>query len=447
MKQVKGDNRGLSLIEVLVAVVILALVITPFLHSFVTTANTNTKAKMIHRATVVAQSVMEGLKAEQLEDIALQFNYPGQGFYVVNTDQINGGSGVESLVEEVLYDSATATFSPVITYEDPSLAGLPDKKASVTASTYSEDMGATAEFLKKSSGIYYFTVEKMQEDIAEYDILVKLDATAYRAGVTSDVDDAHKYNSDKLAQLPIIDLEQDAMSVQKEDLADAAVNDFMITYSTLTDAQIRDNMKQQIVVDVNKNRVGTEDRIQVIVSYNYIYTDALGTPTKSNPKTQICYDSTETEKDLRSVYLYYYPLYSAGASKDEILFNNPGGVPVNFYLMKQQGSGATVGTETAYNPRIAFTEPGAVVGNMKSKVYTNMGTNVVDGNPIMTPFYTVFLNGSSVTLDEIASSGVMGSEETDRMFDIEVSVYQAGAKSAGFPADMHLVTLDGSDIK
>jgi hypothetical protein len=76
-----------------------------------------------------------------------------------------------------------------------------------------------------------------------------------------------------------------------------------------------------------------------------------------------------------------------------------------------------------------------------------MGTNLVTGNAIGTPFYSVMLNGSSVELADVASSGVISNKESDRMFEIEVSVYQAGAKDAGFPSDMWLTTLEGSAIK
>ena len=38
--EIKGDNRGLTLLELIVGVVILAIVVVPLLHTFVTGANT-----------------------------------------------------------------------------------------------------------------------------------------------------------------------------------------------------------------------------------------------------------------------------------------------------------------------------------------------------------------------------------------------------------------------
>ncbi|MDE6129037.1 MAG: type II secretion system GspH family protein, partial [Lachnospiraceae bacterium] len=70
----KLNNKGLSLVEILVAVVILALVTGPLLHSFVSAARYNQRAKERQRTTTAAQSVMEGFKAFDLEELCWQFS-------------------------------------------------------------------------------------------------------------------------------------------------------------------------------------------------------------------------------------------------------------------------------------------------------------------------------------------------------------------------------------
>ncbi|NLW65279.1 MAG: prepilin-type N-terminal cleavage/methylation domain-containing protein, partial [Clostridiales bacterium] len=44
--ELKNDNRGLTLMELLVGVAILAVIITPLLHVYVTGANTARKNKL-----------------------------------------------------------------------------------------------------------------------------------------------------------------------------------------------------------------------------------------------------------------------------------------------------------------------------------------------------------------------------------------------------------------
>lgn len=61
------DNRGLTLVELLIAVVIMGIVTTPLLHSFLTSANTEVKARKMGEATFIAQNVMECVKANEME--------------------------------------------------------------------------------------------------------------------------------------------------------------------------------------------------------------------------------------------------------------------------------------------------------------------------------------------------------------------------------------------
>ncbi len=67
-KRKGNSNRGFTLVEVLVAVVILAVVVVPLLNSFYTASRTNAKAKKLMDATTAAQNVFEELKAEKLDD-------------------------------------------------------------------------------------------------------------------------------------------------------------------------------------------------------------------------------------------------------------------------------------------------------------------------------------------------------------------------------------------
>lgn len=407
MRRLKGDNKGFSLIEVLIAVVILAIVVTPFLRSFVTAATTNSKAKSIHKATVLAQSVMEGFKAEELEEISAQFDNPEEGFYVVPSGLIGEGAGVESLVGELHY------------------ADQPD-------------------------GVFYYYLQEVQEDSTKYDVLVKLDATAYQAGNANSVEAAHQYNEVELAQLPVIDLEQDGICVQKQAYTDYAAEEFMASHITGDEAVIRDSMRRTITVSVDKVMLGTEYKITVSAEYKYSYTPEDSAIPYEYKKNQLCYDSTETEKDLRSVYLYYYPLYqtSEASARDEIVFENNAQIPVNFYLMKQKSDSATTTTEAQYDLKFTIAEQGVDdVEDMQTTLYTNLANNLAEeGTPIGTPFYTVFLNNNMVDLNTIASSGMLLIEEEDRVFDIEVSIYESGAKDAGFPEDERLTTLTGSRL-
>ena len=62
------SNKGFTLVEVLVAILVLSIILVPLLSAFVVSANTNAKARRTLRATTLAQNVMEELKAYSLEE-------------------------------------------------------------------------------------------------------------------------------------------------------------------------------------------------------------------------------------------------------------------------------------------------------------------------------------------------------------------------------------------
>lgn len=63
------SNQGYTLLELVVAITILALIAVPLMHGFVSAAKTNDKAREIERATTVAQNVMEDIKVTPMEEL------------------------------------------------------------------------------------------------------------------------------------------------------------------------------------------------------------------------------------------------------------------------------------------------------------------------------------------------------------------------------------------
>jgi len=74
LKRGKLNNKAMTLIEVIVAMAILAVVITPTLRMFATSSGTNLRAKHRQRATTVGESVMESFKAYTVEALCQQFD-------------------------------------------------------------------------------------------------------------------------------------------------------------------------------------------------------------------------------------------------------------------------------------------------------------------------------------------------------------------------------------
>ena len=59
--------------EVIIAMVVLAIIAVPICHAFVTAARTNAKARKQASANAVAENVMEGINAYSYEELVRQF--------------------------------------------------------------------------------------------------------------------------------------------------------------------------------------------------------------------------------------------------------------------------------------------------------------------------------------------------------------------------------------
>ena len=140
----KKDNRGMTLIELLVAITMLAVVISPFLKTFTISARQNNKARETFRATTVAQNLMEGLKAFTLEDIC---------------KQVNKNSGPNSML-----------YRP---------NGYQDHAEIGAEKSGNGSIGDAYVFENTASNIYEIGIQGIEEDGKLYDAKVLLDASGY----------------------------------------------------------------------------------------------------------------------------------------------------------------------------------------------------------------------------------------------------------------------------
>ena len=97
-RKLKNDNRGMSLVETLVAIAILSVAIGPLLYMFVFTTKYNAKAKLKQRATNAAVTVMENMKATSLDSFYKQF-------------AIDADTGAHLDPTPFLYNDTGATYS------------------------------------------------------------------------------------------------------------------------------------------------------------------------------------------------------------------------------------------------------------------------------------------------------------------------------------------------
>ena len=138
-KSEKLNNKGITLIELIVAMAILAIVVVPFVHSFVTAAKTNQKAKERFYATTAAEDIMELWETVNLEkEVAyIRSLVPdgspdpvtaNSGKYTIDLssdilagyigeDFVNNGYSAQIILDPSVYSATnTKEFSEVISY-------------------------------------------------------------------------------------------------------------------------------------------------------------------------------------------------------------------------------------------------------------------------------------------------------------------------------------------
>lgn len=485
-----NNNAGFSLVELLIAVIILAIIVIPFSRSFVVSARMNGNARRLQRATTVAQDIVEGLKAYNIDEIREQFKNPTDGFYITDSRLIHG---------RISEDVARAQADPNYNSSNP-----------------------------ESPGVYYFAMEDFEIQGVEYDALIKLDASVYEEGHTNvpgatpdpNLHD-NAFNAGDMSRPGSVIKGRDGSFSQPALFTQAVLTEIQERFTLTGPAAPPDPLDidnaEEFSFKTFKNKGGTVIRtITLNIGKDHDGTAADGSAVtyfkaditfeyecKYNGNTELIYGRAESpvgeingkdcaadeEMDSGNFYLFYYPLYDCkrptGVSYDDkIIINNTSGKKLQVYIVKQVDSSSTLAlshsqldaAERSYN---AIVDVKDSMGNKDNVVIrTNLGMNLVDSaflggsgvrDPAKIPTGDVEkqdlhtqvkyqfndadiplgMNDSSMNVFGLAGTrfggtGGISNEITEVIFDIEVSIYRPGAYAAGFPDEERMVVIEGS---
>ncbi len=382
------DNRGMSLVELLIAVVILAVIVAPVLRAFVMSAKVNARAKTSLRETSMAQDIMEGLKAYTVEDLAYQFNYPNGGikeyslsFNIVSPSLIEDGkAGLGTHVYEL--SEASGKFENVDT--DKSVLNYEAAKRMLTTESHA--------FNPRSGGIYYFAIKNVTvadtgvSDNAYMknsyvDILIKADATEYKdiSGGATPAD--NKPNSKDLVDIPEMNSYIDSIYVENDYTATNNAAAQIIknkcgdpAIASLSVNEVVPKLKKKIKIEA-KTVLGAakdgNDRYYVEVTTDYYLNGDTTNPNKKYETKSLAYDNIATGEKLQNIYLFYQPIYHNVSDytslMDEIEYNAAAGVNIdNLYIIRQGSLSALTSEIANYKCKV----------DTKSSVYNKVKTNL-----------------------------------------------------------------------
>lgn len=438
MKRLR-NNKGLTLVELIVSIAILAIIVLPLLTSFVQATKTNVKAKNKLHATEVAQNIMEGLENVSLNDIALQFNYPSYG---AGFDLFDKGSA--SVIE--LKPSGS------------NYTKVEGEGADLNRTVVVADESSKPVFNQSSDHKYYFWAEgiSVTNSTKKYNALITLDA---KTDVNSTKN--KEYNNTPISDLKSVDNTNDAISANA-DTPDMIINLIQLQYGLTGLSQ--SDVSRTITVDIKKE--AATGRTTVTVKYKYFVKSKNITFPESGSLyetdyTSVVYDnSSHIEDTLKAVYLFYYPWYTSTRSfplnTDSIVINNPDMVDCNVCIIKQTRSDASTvyGEEANYKCSVTLNELSNNGANPKAhaSINTNIGTNMAVED-MSSAAYIVYnqvtyiynnANANQTLVKQIIDiNSITTQEKSDRLFDVSVSVYPSNVEPGAVGSNTPIVTFTG----
>ena len=339
MRKFKDDNRGITLVELIVSIAILAIIVLPFLNAFVTATKTNVKARNKMNATHLATNIMEGIENNSMKTMAYQFNYPSEGFDLADGFDMADGSNAKELYYR------NGKYTDVRRLEDvmnahPEAENL-DKwmTSSIHKKNNTAFLGDTSswKFVENKEHKYYFWMTDVKSGTKKYNAMVTVDG---KGEADSKVG---QYNTiDKVADMSAMDSNYDCMSSDV-----ATIEELMNTLKNRGYSDIesnKDSISRTITLDITGG-----SSTKVTVSYSYKFTSGGHThvfPEDAAMKqmyTSVIFDNTSNtaNRTLKNIYLFYKPWYTSTANsdwnscKDTIIINNNDKVDCTVNIVKQ----------------------------------------------------------------------------------------------------------------
>lgn len=151
MKKLNIANKGISLIEVIVSMLILMIIVVPLLSGFATARKSNETAKANTYARAVGESVVESVKLLGLEGTAKEF------YKTAGTDDFIMAASYSGFNEVLPLDESGNTMP-----------------ASVIV-----DANGVKRFSPRSTGEYEYKITGVKQGVDTYDVKLKISNTAY----------------------------------------------------------------------------------------------------------------------------------------------------------------------------------------------------------------------------------------------------------------------------
>jgi prepilin-type N-terminal cleavage/methylation domain-containing protein len=376
---------GFSLVELIVAIAIMAIIVLPLLRAFMVSAKTNASAKKQLVATEEAQNIMETIEVTSLDELLTYFN-------------------------------STTVAAEDIKFSESVRTRLAQKSDGTYAAFASKD--------KSTDGNYYFGLKDVKVNGFEMDVLLQIEANKDTNG------NGVVLNDQNVTKVTAISSDNDAICTISQTPADIQG---LIGLDSLTGVTRNIEVTIGTVTDSDPS-IGVYTQVKTNQSYTWAGGSYPATSTDTDFLDVVFDNSDDKSRQLNNIYLFYYPWYTStlGNLTDYITINNTTGQAVNVFIIKQTES-IPEEAKTSYqlkdrNYRVKVN----VVENVpvsatkaSTKLRTNFKENIYGGTATTNP--VIALNGNTLNADKISSDTLTAEGADDRLFNVTVTAYPSGA--------------------
>lgn len=399
----RRGNAGFSLVELLIAVVILGLIVGPLLHTFVTAAGTVARSRKLGDATLVTQNIAEAVEAGDLSNLPADL--------------------------EKQLDCGAAAFCDK------------DAGGGYTASGTAYQAGRSQ---------YYVSVTGLKLSAADaqprFSALVTLDAkTADAASPFAAI------NAEKMANYSNMDAVFAQSWSDTENPDSISLSEFNVQSAT-DEIAGTPAVTRKIVLTVSYADPPANTKIQAGLEYQYTYSYTVWELNSSGVKVRVSKSWSDTQpyqlfsqgftlagNPTPNIYVMYNPWYTG--AQDVIDIKNASSINFHLFLVKQKNpvmNDTDLQTkENVYAARITLNQP----QTSEAKVYSNAAENLVSPTSRITAVnYTVKYSDYASGSDHAFAGAAEGSEGAlvaksarNRIFEVTVAIYPDGADYTGTP--------------
>lgn len=507
MKNIKKDNSGFTLVELLIAIVIIAIVMIPMYSNFRESTYLNGKAKAAMDATNMASNIMEGLSAYAPDEIIL-------GFYSVDERHISNNALPELniLPNEVELTGGYGDLKNVSITMDAD-GNVTDSQAEINLNTHTLADGGSgysyagalfaetltgaaapersAEYLKvkkPTNDKYYFYIEGAKQARGTYDLIVELDASAdsgYSGDLNNDgiidtsAGESERYNDYEAAEItsmnPLFDGVYTDASNGRGEAAAHFVSKFNVSWSHIVAEDLYPYLIRTLTIKMERDAnnfavISATETYSINKSAGWVSTPVTNQwidlnscfdgPNSYVPSSGVTiFDGSVYKQEPRDIYIYYIPNYKSTATSvlDNFEIDNVENIPVNVHMVRLKTDETTDALETTYRSSLKITDD--ATDGYQTQIYSNLRDNILknnaDNQTNRNDFTRcrVMINGTTIMSatapyqEMVHENGGVKTEVKDRLYGVRIYVYEEGAAANGFSREDLITTFDGSSAQ